>query len=235
MNSPLFDEPRFRLSGDRALLVDYGEGIDLSVSEKVLAISSLLRRNLPQGVQAVVPAYRSFAILYDPLLTEPDILKREICSIENSPNNALRPETQVVSIPVCYGDELGPDINIVSSFTGLKPEEIIHIHSSREYPVYMIGFTPGFCYLGGMDERLRTPRRETPRVSIPAGSVGIAEMQTGMYPVESPGGWQIIGKTPLRLFAPERENPFLYKAGDRIHFEPISRNEFEHLYQRERP
>ncbi len=230
----LFDEPHFRLSGDRALLVDYGEGIDLSVNEKVLAISSLVRQNPPRGVQAVVPAYRSFAVLYDPLLTEPDILKREISSIENYHNNALRPEMQIVSIPVCYGDEWGPDIDIVSSHTGLKTEEIIHIHSSREYPVYMIGFTPGFCYLGGMDERLKTPRRETPRVSIPAGSVGIAEMQTGMYPVESPGGWQIIGKTPLRLFAPERENPFLYKAGDRIRFEPISMNEFKRLYEKER-
>jgi len=234
MNPPLFDKPRFRLSGDRALLVYYGAGIDLSVSEKVLAISSLLRRNPPRGVQAVVPAYRSFAILYDPLLTEPDILKREITSIENSPNNALRPEMQIVTIPVCYGGELGPDIATVSSHTGLNPDEIIHIHSAREYPVYMIGFTPGFCYLGGMDERLRTPRRRTPRVSIPAGSVGIAEMQTGMYPVESPGGWQIIGKTPLRLFAPERQNPFLYKAGDRIRFQPVSRNEFDRLYVKER-
>ncbi|MHB8829027.1 MAG: 5-oxoprolinase subunit PxpB [Syntrophales bacterium] len=234
MNYPLFDELRFRLSGDRALLVDCGEDIDPAVNEKVLRLASQLRRKPPQGVQAIVPAYRCFAVIYDPLLTGPDILKREISLLENAQDSLPPPGKKVVRIPVCYGREFGPDMDFVSSVTNLDPEGIIAIHSAREYPVYMLGFTPGFCYLGGMDERLRSPRRETPRVSIAAGSVGIAELQTGMYPVASPGGWQIIGKTPLRLFAPERQDPFLYKAGDRIRFEPISRDEFERLSQKER-
>ncbi len=234
MNARLFPNLRFRLSGDRALLVDCGEGIDISVNEKVLALASLIRQNPPEGVQAVVPAYRSFAILYDPLLTEPDILKRKVNLLENQQKNLVRLESNVVSIPVCYGGAFGPDIGFVSSHTGLKQDEIAAIHSSGEYPIYMVGFTPGFCYLGGLDQRLQTPRRETPRVSIPAGSVGIAEMQTGMYPVESPGGWQIIGRTPLRLFAPEKQNPFLYKAGDRIRFVPVSIEEFQELQKKER-
>jgi len=234
MSSNLYDTVRFRLSGDCSLLVDCGEGIDPLVNRKVLSLSSRLRENPPRGVQNVVPAYRCFAVIYDPLRTNPVALKSEIISIENTKPDANPPEGEVVFIPVCYGGEFGPDIDFVSSVTGLKLEEIMEIHSSCEYPVYMIGFTPGFCYLGGMNERLRAPRRETPRLSIPAGSVGIAETQTGMYPVESPGGWQIIGKTPFRLFAPERENPFLYKAGDRIRFEPISSSEFRRLYEKER-
>ena len=233
MDAKLFPHVKFRLSGERALLVDCGEGIDLSVNEKVLALSSLLKQNPPEGVQAIVPAYRSFAILYDPLLTEPDILKGKINLLENEQNTIITVESSVVSIPVCYGNAFGPDIGFVSSHTGLKPDEIVAVHSSREYPIYMIGFTPGFCYLGGLDQRLQTPRRETPRVSIPAGSVGIAESQTGMYPVESPGGWQIIGRTPLRLFAPEKQNPFLYKTGDRIRFKPISKEEFQALQEKE--
>ena len=230
-----FDELRFRLSGDRALLVDCGEGIDPAVNEKVLRLASQLRRKPPRGVQAIVPAYRCFAVIYDPLLTGPDTLKREISLLENAQDRLTPTRGKIVRIPVCYGGEFGPDMDCVSSVTNLAPGEIIAIHSAREYPVYMLGFTPGFCYLGGMDERLRSPRRETPRVSSAAGSVGIAELQTGMYPIPSPGGWQIIGKTPLRLFAPERQNPFLYKAGDRIRFEPISRDEFERLSQKERP
>jgi KipI family sensor histidine kinase inhibitor len=229
MDAKLFPHLRFRLSGETALLVECGDGIDIAVNEKALTLTSLLRENPPTGVRAVVPAYRSFAVLYDPLLTEPEILKQKINLLENEQKDTVRLESNIVSIPVCYGGACGPDMESVSSHTGLTSEEIIAIHASGEYPIYMIGFTPGFCYLGGLDKRLQTPRRETPRIRIPAGSVGIAEMQTGMYPVESPGGWQIIGRTPLRLFAPERGNPFLYKAGDRIRFNPITIKEFEEM------
>lgn len=216
------------------LIVDYGEGIDLAVNDKVQEMSSLLKTRPPEGLRAVIPAYRSLAVLYDPLLTGPETLRERIALLEISREEITRPETEIVSIPVCYGGDFGPDMAFVSSHTHLDAMDIISIHASQDYPIFMIGFTPGFCYLGGMDARLKTPRRETPRLAIPAGSVGIAEMQTGMYPVESPGGWQIIGKTPLRLFAPERTNPFLYKAGDRIRFNPISRDAFDRLYEKER-
>jgi KipI family sensor histidine kinase inhibitor len=234
MSSGLFEKLRFRLSGDRALLVECGEGIDLSVNRRVLELTSQLKKNPPQGVLAVVPAYCSCTVIYDPLLTDPELLQKKIGAVAEAPESAASLESVVVSIPVCYGDEFGPDMDFVSARTGLRPDEIATIHCASEYPIYMVGFTPGFCYLGGMDERLRTPRRKTPRLSIPAGAVGIAETQTGVYPVESPGGWQIIGKTPLRLFAPERANPFLYKAGDRIRFVRISRNEFDLLSTEER-
>ena len=229
----LYEQARFRLSGDRALLVEYGDGIAPVVNEKVRAMTELLKKNLPAGVEAVVPAYRSLSILYDPLTTAPAGLVPILQALEADSRTAQIAEAKVVPIPVCYGGEFGPDIGVVMEHTGLREDEIVAIHASVDYPIYMIGFTPGFCYLGGLDPRLQTPRRKTPRTNLPAGSVGIAESQTGMYPVESPGGWQIIGQTPLRLFAPARENPFLYEAGDRIRFVPITEAEFGRLYEKE--
>jgi len=229
----LYEQARIRLSGDRALLVEYGDGIDPVVNEKVRAMTALLKRNLPAGVEAVVPAYRSLSILYEPLATNPDRLTEILHALEADSDAIQVAEPKIVPIPVCYGGGFGPDIGIVMEHTGLREDEVIAIHASVDYPIYMIGFTPGFCYLGGLDRRLQTPRRKTPRISLPAGSVGLAESQTGMYPVESPGGWQIIGRTPLRLFAPARENPFLYEAGDRIRFVPTTEAEFGRLFEKE--
>ena len=229
----LYEQARFRLSGDRALLVEYGDGIDPIVNEKVRAMTALLKKNLPNGVEAVVPAYRSLSIIYDPLATTPGRLAEVLHALEADSRAAGIMEAKVVPIPVCYGGEFGPDIGVVMEHTGLREDEIVAIHASVDYPIYLIGFTPGFCYLGGLDRRLQTPRRKTPRTNLSAGSVGLAESQTGMYPVDSPGGWQIIGRTPLRLFAPARENPFLYEAGDRIRFVPITEAEFGRLYEKE--
>jgi inhibitor of KinA len=229
----LYQQARFRLSGDRALLVEYGDGIDHVVNEKVRAMTALLKKNLPTGVEAVVPAYRSLSILYDPLATTPAGLAEILHALEADSGAVEIAEAKVVPIPVCYGSEFGLDIGVVAEHTGLREDEIVAIHSSVDYPIYMIGFTPGFCYLGGLDRRLRTPRRKTPRTNLPAGSVGLAESQTGVYPVDSPGGWQIIGRTPLRLFAPARENPFLYEAGNRIRFVPITKAEFGRLREKE--
>ncbi|PKN34980.1 MAG: allophanate hydrolase [Deltaproteobacteria bacterium HGW-Deltaproteobacteria-19] len=229
-----FDKPRLRHSGDMALLVEYGDAIDPAINEKVRAVTTLLKRNLPEGVLAVVPAYRSLSLLYDPLRTSPDRLSKVLDELEGHLREVEIPPPRVVEIPVCYGGEHGPDIHVVAEHNGLTPEEVIAIHSGTDYPIYMIGFTPGFCYLGGLDGRIATPRRETPRTLLPGGSVGIAEAQTGIYPVDSPGGWQIIGRTPLRLFAPEREMPFLYEAGERIRFVPIPEAEFDRIHQEEK-
>lgn len=229
----LYEQARIRLSGDRAILVEYGDGIDPVVNEKVRAMTALLKKSLPAGVEAVVPAYRSLSILYDPLTTTPAGLAEILHSLEADPDEVEIAEPKIVPIPVCYGGAFGPDIGGVAEHTGLPEKEIVAIHASVDYPIYMIGFTPGFCYLGGLDRRLQTPRRKTPRTNLPAGSVGLAESQTGMYPVDSPGGWQIIGRTPLRLFAPVRENPFLYEAGDRIRFVPIAEAEFRRLREKE--
>jgi inhibitor of KinA len=233
MAAILYEQARIRLSGDRALLVEYGDGIDPVVNEKVRAMTALLKKNLPAGVEAVVPAYRSLSILYDPLTTTTARLAEILHALEADFCAAQIAEPKVVPIPVCYGGEFGPDIGVVAEHTGLAEQEIVAVHASVDYPIYMIGFTPGFCYLGGLDHRLRTPRRKTPRTNLPAGSVGVAESQTGVYPVESPGGWQIIGQTPLRLFAPARKNPFLYEAGDRIRFVPVAEAEFRRLYEKE--
>ena len=233
MSPILYEQARIRLSGDRALLVEYGEGIDPVVNEKVRTMTAFLNQNLPAGVEAVVPAYRSLSILYDPLATDPARLAKILSALEANSRADSPAEAKIVPIPVCYGGEFGPDIGIVAEHTGLREEEIIALHSSVDYRIYMIGFTPGFCYLGGLEDRLRTPRRKTPRANLPAGSVGLAESQTGVYPVDSPGGWQIIGRTPLRLFAPLRESPFLYEAGDRIRFVPVDKKDFDRLYKTE--
>lgn len=235
MTAILYEQAGFRLSGDRALLVEYGAGIDPVVNEKVRAMMALLKKNLPEGVEAIVPAYRSLSILYEPLATTPARLAEILHALEADPRAADTAKPKVIPIPVCYGGEFGPDIGVVAEHTGLSEDEIVAIHASVDYPIYMIGFAPGFCYLGGLDDRLQTPRRKTPRTSLPAGSVGLAESQTGVYPVESPGGWQIIGQTPLRLFAPARENPFLYEAGDRVRFVPITGAEFRRLHEKEWP
>ena len=233
MSAILYEQARIRLSGDCALLVEYGEGIDPAVNEKVRSVTAFLKQNLPTGVEAVVPAYRSLSILYDPLVTQPARLAKILSALEANSLAGNPAEAKIVPIPVCYGGEFGPDIGIVAEHTGLREEEIIALHSSVDYRIYMIGFTPGFCYLGGLEDRLRTPRRKTPRANLPAGSVGLAESQTGVYPVDSPGGWQIIGRTPLRLFAPLRESPFLYEAGDRIRFVPVDKKDFDRLYKTE--
>jgi len=233
LSSPLFDKPRIRISGDRAVLVEYGDAIDTAVNEKVRAMTTLLKRALPEGVEAVIPAYRNLSLIYDPLVTSPEELLSILQGLEARLHEVAIPAPRVVEIPVQYGGEFGPDIQVVADHNGLTAEQVIAIHSGTDYPIYMIGFTPGFCYLGGLDKRIHTPRRKTPRTVLPGGSVGIAEAQTGMYPVDSPGGWQIIGRTPLKLFAPERANPFLYEAGDRIRFVPIVRQEFERIRMKE--
>ncbi|HET6490336.1 MAG TPA: 5-oxoprolinase subunit PxpB [Syntrophales bacterium] len=231
--SHIYDKPRIRISGDRAILVEYGDVIDPAVNEKVRAMTTLLKGNLPEGVEAVIPAYRNLSLLYDPLATSPEKLLSLLLELEARLHEVKIPAARIVEIPVLYGGEFGPDIEVVAEHSGLTVEQVIAIHTATDYPIYMIGFTPGFCYLGGLDKRIHTPRRKTPRMLLPGGSVGIAEAQTGMYPVDSPGGWQIIGRTPLRLFAPERENPFLYEAGDRIRFVPVTADVYDRIHREE--
>jgi inhibitor of KinA len=233
LSSPLFDKPRIRISGDRAVLVEYGDAIDPAVNEKVRAMTALLKKGLPEGVEAVIPAYRNLSLLYDPLVTSPERLLSILQGLESRLPEIEIPSPRIVEIPVLYGGEFGPDIEVVAQHNGLSVEQVIAIHAGADYPIYMIGFTPGFCYLGGLDKRIHTPRRKTPRTLLPGGSVGIAEAQTGMYPVDSPGGWQIIGRTPLKLFAPERAVPFIYEAGDRIRFVPVTGGEYERIRVKE--
>jgi len=232
MSAP-FAEPRFRLSGDRGLLVELGEGIDPEVNRRVRALFMALEQDSPSWLVEAVPTYRSLLILYDPAQAHPDQIRRHMLELRRREAEIEIPPPEVVEIPVCYGGELGPDLEYVAECHGLSPEEVVSLHSRPDYQIYMLGFTPGFPFLGGLPEELHTPRRESPRSAVPAGSVGIANAQTGIYPVTSPGGWQIVGRTPLNIFDPRRENPFLLKAGDLLRFRPISRQEYDSLLERE--
>lgn len=233
MTATVFEKPVCRLAGDRGFLVEFGDCIDPQVNAKVRAMAGILEKEKPEGILEVIPTYRSLLFIYDPEQTDPDSLYLLVEKLETSRAD-MDPNTfNIVEIPVCYGGELGPDIGNVQKASGLTQEQAIQVHAAPEYLIYMVGFTPGFAFLGGLDERLFTPRLETPRMVVPKGSVGIANNQTGMYPIASPGGWQIIGRTPLNLFAPWKKDPFLYRAGDKIKFVPISESEYNRLAKKE--
>ncbi|MCK5835680.1 MAG: 5-oxoprolinase subunit PxpB [Desulfobacula sp.] len=234
MESGLYAKPIYRLAGDRGFLVEFGKSIDPRVNSKVRAMARSLEKDKPGGISEIIPTYRSLLLIYDPEITNPDRLCPLIEQAGNTLENQENSPCNIVEIPVCYGGDFGPDMENVQKAHALTTQEVIHLHSCPEYLIYMVGFTPGFAFLGGLDEKLYTPRLETPRMLVPEGSVGIANNQTGMYPLASPGGWQIIGRTPLKLFSPDRPNPFLYKAGDKIKFRPISEQEYDRLSQKEK-
>ena len=233
MPSGLFEKARFRTAGDRGLLVEYGDVIDPLVNNKVRSMAIVMGADPPQGVVEVIPTYRSLLIIYDPVVTDPARLLKILETSEDRLEDIQIAPPRTVEIPVCYGGEFGPDIDTVADSNGLTAAKVIELHCEPEYLIYMVGFTPGFPFLGGLPEKLYTPRLETPRTLVPEGSVGIANNQTGIYPVASPGGWQLIGRTPLKLFAPGRKNPFLYQAGDRIKFKPISAEEYTRRVEKE--
>jgi len=212
--------------GDRGLLVELGIGIDPAVNRRVQKLQQILSRENLCGVVETIPAYCSLLVVYDPLRAAPRALAQAIiglCDFDDAADaGAPRP---VIEIPVVYGGNTGPDLETVAACHGLTSEEVVRLHSGSTYRVYMIGFTPGFPYMGELPQALDTPRRETPRTHIPKGSVAIAQRQTGIYPVVSPGGWQIIGHTPLELFDPLQDKPSLLGMGDEVRFVPITAEE----------
>jgi KipI family sensor histidine kinase inhibitor len=219
--------PVIRHLGDRGLLVELGTGIDPAVNQKVQQLQKRLQREHIDGLVETVPAYSSLLVVYDPLKAAPEALKRWILGLCRFDGSAPCEKKKVHEIPVVYGGEGGPDMAAVANYHGLSIEDVVRLHSGRVYRVYMIGFTPGYPYMGELPEALNTPRRETPRTHIPKGSVAIAQRQTGIYPVVSPGGWQIIGRTPVTLFDARRENPSLLAMGDRVRFVPVRPEEAE--------
>ena len=233
MPASLFEKAHFRTAGDRGLLVEYGDVIDPEVNNKVRSMAIVMEDNTPEGVTEIIPTYRSLLIIYNPSITHPAKIQKILSTLEARLDEIKIPPPRTVEIPVCYGGEFGPDIDTVADTNNLAVAQVIELHCEAEYLIYMVGFTPGFPFLGGLSEKLYTPRLETPRTLVPEGSVGIANNQTGIYPVASPGGWQLIGRTPVKLFAPWRQNPFLYQAGDRIKFNPISAEEYTRLAKEE--
>lgn len=221
----LYDEPILRSMGDRSLLIELGDEISPVVNQRVQQLFITLDRQGLPGIRDLIPGYRSLLVIYHPLVIETEAIQeriRETCRrLEASP----LPESETVAIPVVYGDQYGPDLPWVAQYHNLVPRQVIDLHTGPLYRVYMIGFTPGFPYLGEVPEALNTPRRETPRTAVPKGSVGIAQKQTGIYPVDSPGGWQIIGWTPVQLFNPRQQPPSLLQMGDRVRFYEISAGE----------
>ena len=224
--------------GEAGLLVRFGSEIRPDIHRCVKALADDLAAHPFPGLVETVISYTSLAVYYDPFRVRragapgqdsafrivSDLLARECIPRADDSGRAA---PRVVEIPVVYGGEYGPDLDFVAEHSGLSPEEVVRIHTAPEYLVYMIGFCPGFPYLGGMDKRIATPRRATPRVAIPARSIGIAGEQTGGYPVSTPGGWQIIGRTPTDMFRPDRaDDPSLLHAGDLVKFTAISEEEY---------
>jgi inhibitor of KinA len=225
-------ENEFRISalGDSAVVIDVGEDVGEAAHARVKAVVRVLESARPNALIEYIPAFTNVSVLYDALKATYDEFESHIKTALGSLSEATESsEGRLVEVPVCYGGEFGPDLDYVSSEASLAPDEVIAIHSEPIYLVYMIGFAPGFPYMGGMSGRIATGRRDSPRARIPAGSVGIAGRQTGIYSIESPGGWQLIGRTPLRLFRPEKDEPSLLRAGDRVRFTVIGPEEFREL------
>ncbi|MFN2313631.1 MAG: 5-oxoprolinase subunit PxpB [Bacteroidales bacterium] len=216
-------------SGDSAFIIKAGDAISEEINATVRKLLVRLEMENISGITDFIPSYNQLMVCYDPsVLDYKQLLEiSEKCAADLG---ALElPEAGVIHVAVLYGGEYGPDLQYVAEYNGLTVDDVITIHSSVACLVYMLGFTPGFCYLGGMDKRIATPRQETPRLKIPSGSVGIAGDQTGIYPLESPGGWQLIGRTPLRLFNPDSKPEFLFRAGDYIRFYPVDRDEYARI------
>ena len=211
--------------GDRGLLVEMGDEISRQINQKVRALFIGLAGRDLKGIKELVPGYRSLMVVYDPLISSLSSMKSQIVDIWNTVDDAQLPSPRIVEIPVAYGDEFGPDLEWVAHYLKMTPQEVIRLHTQPTYQVYMIGFMPGYPYMGEVVDSLVTPRRETPRTHVIQGSVGIAQKQTGIYPVTSPGGWQIIGRTPIRLFDPQKNPPSFLGMGDRVNFYSITAKE----------
>jgi inhibitor of KinA len=223
-----------RSLGEGGLVVELGDVIDPALNARVHRLARAVRERLGARIVEVVPTYRSLLVRHDPLREPRRALVRDIeALVAELPDEALAAAAaRTVHVPTCYGGERGPDLDDVARAAGLSPDEVVALHSAATYQVFMLGFTPGFPYLGGMPARLATPRLATPRQRVAAGSVGIGGAQTGIYPVASPGGWRLVGRTPLRLFDPGARSPFLLAPGDRLRFVPVGRAAFDEIARR---
>lgn len=223
-----YPQPRFLLAGDRAVTVELANEISPEINTRIRALGVALGRERVPGIVDLVPTYRSLLVYYDPMQLRLEELKERILSLSPVEEMVL-PSPRVLHIPTRYGGEHGPDMEFVSKHTGLSSGEVASIHASTDYLVYMMGFNTGFPYLGGLSAKIAAPRLETPRTVVPAGSVAIAQQQTGIYPVESPGGWRLIGRSPVRLFDPRREPPVAVEAGDYLRFVPIDDAQYREI------
>lgn len=223
-------KPTISPVGDRAISIDFGQVIDPTNNRHIRQTIERIKALQLEGIIELVPTYCALLVEYDAMLYS----YSEICNIieptlEEGMTDTTNELVTVVEVPTVYGGEFGPDLSFVASHNHLSEDEVISIHSGTDYLVYMLGFIPGFTYLGGMDPRIATPRLSSPRTLIPAGSVGIAGEQTGTYPSDSPGGWQIIGRTPVTMYDMSKAQAALLKAGDYVRYVPIDESEFHRI------
>lgn len=225
------EEVRFLTCGDCAVTVAFAQEIREDTNRKIRYLAKKLQNAGIHGLQETVPTYCSLTVYYEPLVLSRRKLEHQILHFLAAYQPDTAEKKRIFQIPVCYEGEFAPDMEDVCRLTGLSREQVIALHSSVDYLIYMLGFLPGFPYLGGMDPRLEVPRLDSSRTRIPAGAVGIGGKQTGVYPLASPGGWRLIGRTPAVIYDPNREKPIVYEAGDYIRFCPISTDEFRRIQE----
>jgi len=219
--------PRFCTAGDTAILIELGAGIDRTINRAVMALNTRISQAGLEGLVETVPTFRSVLISYDPLKTSGAAVREKIQSMIDEPVSQMKQETRLWRLPVCYdGEDFAPDLADVSARTGLKTDDVISRHLEGTYHVYMLGTYPGYGFMGDVDPALSLPRRTNPRLRVPAGSVAITGKLTGIYPLEAPGGWNIIGRSPVRLFDPTWPVPALLRPGDRVQLERVELQRF---------
>ena len=224
---------RFLFSGDSALVIEFGNEISVDINKKIRKMMDDIKKENIDGIVELVPTYCSLLINYDVLKIDYNTLVEKLKTfLNNDLETAEGEEVTLVEIPTLYNDEVGSDLSYVAEYNKLSKEEVIKIHTGTDYLVYMLGFMPGFTYLGGMSEKIATPRLESPRLQIYPGSVGIAGKQTGMYPSMSPGGWRIIGRTPLKLYNPDSDTPVYISSGDYVRYVSISEEEYNEILKK---
>ena len=223
------DVMRISTAGDSALLVTFAQEIDRRVNARVISLADRLRRRCGHAIRDAVVGYATLTVYFDPLEVEAGWMEAQVRGVAEADEADLPDgEANVIEVPVCYGAEFGPDLADVAAFGQCTAEDVIVRHSDATYRIYMLGFIPGFAYMATVDPRIAAPRRDTPRAAVPPGSVAIAGGQTGIYPAVTPGGWNIIGRTPVKPYDPaRRDHPFLFKPGDHVRFKPVSREVFD--------
>jgi inhibitor of KinA len=223
----IWSEPRFLTCGDRALSVELGDEITRDINARILALEYLLQQKRVPGVGETVPSYRALLVYYDPLVVGYEELTVTLRGLLAEARPEVLPPVRTVELPCCYGGELGFELETAAAKLGLAPEEMARLHAEADYYVYFVGFTPGLPYMTGMPERLTIPRLTNPRLKTPPGSVSIGGVQCCIYSVESPGGFWVLGRTPVRLYDPTAPDPILLRAGDHVRFRPVDRAEYD--------